>query len=155
MVAIGVSPNIKLAKDAGIEIGHTGGIKVNEYMQTNDPDIYAAGDCVEILNLITGKSVHAPYGDLANLEGRVAGENVITGNVAKFPGTIQTGICKVFDYGVGSTGLSEQNALQQGFDTIETVVNAGLDKPGFMQGKLLITKLVVNKTDGKILGHRS
>ncbi|MFY9362501.1 MAG: FAD-dependent oxidoreductase [Dysgonamonadaceae bacterium] len=152
VVAIGVSPNIKLAKDAGIEIGHTGGIKVNEYMQTNDPDIYAAGDCVEIPNLITGKSVHAPYGDLANLEGRVAGENVITGNVAKFPGTIQTGICKVFDYGVGSTGLSEQNALQQGFDTIETVVNAGLDKPGFMQGKLLITKLVVNKTDGKILG---
>jgi NADPH-dependent 2,4-dienoyl-CoA reductase/sulfur reductase-like enzyme/rhodanese-related sulfurtransferase len=152
VVAIGVSPNTKLAKNAGIEIGHTGGITVNEYMQTNDPDIYAAGDCVEIPNLITGKSVHAPYGDLANLEGRVVGENVIRGNVAKFPGTIQTGICKVFDYGVGSTGLSEQNALQQGFDTIETVVNASLDKPGFMQGKLLITKLVVNKTDGNILG---
>ena len=152
VVAIGVSPNTKLAKNAGIEIGNTGGITVNEYMQTNDPDIYAAGDCVEIPNLITGKSVHAPYGDLANLEGRVVGENVIMGNVAKFPGTIQTGICKVFDYGVGSTGLSEQNALQQGFDTIETVVNASLDKPGFMQGKLLITKLVVNKTDGNILG---
>lgn len=152
VVAIGVSPNIKLAKDAGIEIGHTGGIKVNEYMQTNDPDIYAAGDCVEIPNLITGESVLAPYGDLANLEGRVAGENVIMGNVAKFPGTIQTGICKVFDYGVGSTELSERNALQQGFDTIETVVNASLDKPGFMQGKLLITKLVVNKTNGNILG---
>ncbi|MCW1734848.1 FAD-dependent oxidoreductase [Anaerorudis cellulosivorans] len=152
VVAIGVSPNTKLAKNAGIEIGHTGGIKVNEYMQTNDPDIYAAGDCVEIPNLITGKSVHAPYGDLANLEGRVVGENVIMGNVAKFPGTIQTGICKVFDYGVGSTGLSEQNALQQGFDTIETVVNASLDKPGFMQGKLLITKLVVNKTNSNILG---
>lgn len=152
VVAIGVSPNTKLAKNAGIEIGNTGGIIVNEYMQTNDPDIYAAGDCVEIPNLITGKSVHAPYGDLANLEGRVAGENVIMGNVAKFSGTIQTGICKVFDYGVGSTGLSEQNALQQGFDTIETVVNASLDKPGFMQGKLLITKLVVNKTNGNILG---
>lgn len=152
VVAIGVSPNTKLAKNAGIEIGNTGGIIVNEYMQTNDPDIYAAGDCVEIPNLITGKSVHAPYGDLANLEGRVAGENVIMGNVAKFPGTIQTGICKVFDYGVGSTGLSEQNALQQGFDTIETVVNASLDKPGFIQGKLLITKLVVNKTNGNILG---
>lgn len=152
VVAIGVSPNTKLAKNAGIEIGSTGGIIVNEYMQTNDPDIYAAGDCVEIPNLITGKSVHAPYGDLANLEGRVAGENVIMGNVAKFSGTIQTGICKVFDYGVGSTGLSEQNALQQGFDTIETVVNASLDKPGFMQGKLLITKLVVNKTNGNILG---
>jgi NADPH-dependent 2,4-dienoyl-CoA reductase/sulfur reductase-like enzyme/rhodanese-related sulfurtransferase len=152
VIAIGVSPNTTFAKNAGIEIGNTGGIIVNEYMQTNDPDIYAAGDCVEIPNLITGKSVHAPYGDLANLEGRVAGENVIMGNAAKFPGTIQTGICKVFDYGVGSTGLSEQNALQQGFDTIETVVNASLDKPGFMQGKLLITKLVVNKINGNILG---
>ena len=60
VVAIGVSPNIKLAQDAGIEIGHAGGIQVNEYMQTNDPDIYAAGDCVEIPNLITGESVLHP-----------------------------------------------------------------------------------------------
>ncbi len=76
----------------------TGGIEVNEYMQTSDPDIYAVGDCVETLHRITGKKVLAPYGDLANLQGRVAGENAILGNVVTFPGTIQTGICKVFDY---------------------------------------------------------
>ena len=151
-MAIGVVPNVKLAKDAGIEIGQTGGIVVNDYMQTVDPDIYAVGDCLEIPNLLTGNPVHAPYGDLANLQGRVAGENVISGNVAKFPGTIQTGICKVFDYGVGATGLSEQNARKAGLKNIETVVNASLDKPGFMQGKLLITKLVVDKPDGTILG---
>ena len=152
VVAIGVTPNSKLAKDAGLAIGVTGGIVVDGYMQTSDADIYAVGDCIEIPNLITHKPVHAPYGDLANLQGRVVGENVILGNVAKFQGTIQTGICKVFDYGVGATGLSEQNALKMGYTNIETVVNASLDKPGFMHGNLLITKLVVEKSNGLILG---
>ncbi len=152
VLAIGVSPNSRLAREAGLSTGITGGVIVDQHMQTSDPDIYAAGDCIEITNLISGKPVHAPYGDLANLQGRVAGENVISGNVAKFQGTIQTGICKVFDYGVGATGLSEQNALKNGITNIETVTNASLDKPGFMQGKLLITKLVVDKTDGIILG---
>lgn len=152
VLAIGVTPNVKLAKEVGLEIGQTGGIVVNQYMQTNDPDIYAAGDCVEVPNLISGKAVHAPFGDLANLQGRIIGKNVIMGNVATFPGTIQTGICKVFDYGVGTTGLSEQTAQNLGIDGLETVVNASLDKPGFMQGKLLITKLMVKKESGEILG---
>ncbi|MDD3050855.1 MAG: FAD-dependent oxidoreductase [Candidatus Cloacimonetes bacterium] len=152
VIAIGVVPNTKLAKEAGLDIGKTGGILVNDYMQTSDPDIYAGGDCIEAVNIISKKPVHAPYGDLANLQGRIAGENVIAGNTAKFPGTIQTGICKVFEYGVGATGLSEQNAVRNGFTNLETVVNASLDKPGFMQGKLLITKLVVDKSSKKILG---
>jgi NADPH-dependent 2,4-dienoyl-CoA reductase/sulfur reductase-like enzyme/rhodanese-related sulfurtransferase len=151
VVAIGVRPNVKLAKEAGLEIGQLGGITTNEYMQTSDPDIYAAGDCCEVTNIITGKNVLAPFGDLANLQGRVAGENVIAGNVAKFPGTIQTGICKIFDYGVGITGLSETKAKEAGFD-YERVLNASPDKPGFMNGKLLITKLVVDKKSRKILG---
>ncbi len=152
VVAIGVSPNSKLARDAGLEIGSTGGIVVNEYMQTSDPDIYAAGDCVESLNLITGKKVHAPYGDLANLQGRVAGENAATANSVTFPGTIQTGICKVFDFAAGSTGLSEKAAQAAGFTDIETVINASPDKPGFMAGLLLVTKLIVERKSGKILG---
>lgn len=152
VIAIGVIPNTRLAVEAGLPIGKAGGVIVNEYMQTSDPDIYAVGDCIEIPNLITGNPVHAPYGDLANLQGRAAGENVISGNVARFPGTIQTGICKVFDYGVGSTGLSKKNCLKSGITNIETVVNASLDKPGFMQGKLLVTKLIVEKSNGLILG---
>jgi NADPH-dependent 2,4-dienoyl-CoA reductase/sulfur reductase-like enzyme/rhodanese-related sulfurtransferase len=151
VVAIGVIPNVKLARDSGIAVGDAGGITVNAHMQTSDPDIYAVGDCVETVHLITGKKVFAPYGDLANLQGRVAGENVILNNKATFPGTFQTGICKVFDFTAGSTGLSEKAAMRYGFD-IETVINASPDKPGFMQGKLLVTKLVVNKADGKILG---
>ena len=151
VVAIGVNPNVKIAKEAGIDIGETGGIKVDKYMQTSDKDVYASGDCVEINNMITGKQVLAPYGDLANLQGRVAGENAIVGNTVTFPGTIQTGICKVFDYGAGATGLSETNARKLGYD-IETVINASPDKPGFMEGQLLVTKVVADKKTGKILG---
>ena len=152
VVAIGVIPNVKLAREAGLSIGATGGIEVNEYMQTSDPDIYAVGDCVETVHRITGKKVLAPYGDLANLQGRVAGENAVMGNTVTFPGTIQTGICKVFDYSAGSTGLSETSAKKNGYDDIVTVMNASTDKPNFMGGELIITKLVCERSTGKILG---
>ncbi len=152
VVAIGVRPNVKLAKEAGLKIGELGGIAVNEYMQTSDPDIYAVGDCVESVNRITGKIVHAPYGDLANLQGRVAGENAASTNCVTFPGTIQTGICKVFDYGAGATGLSETVARRLGYNDIITVINASPDKPGFMEGKLLVTKLTADAKTGRILG---
>nr|WP_321452711.1 FAD-dependent oxidoreductase [uncultured Carboxylicivirga sp.] len=151
VVAIGVTPRVDLAREAGLDIGDLGGISVNDYMQTSDKDVYAVGDCIEVTNKITGKKVLAPYGDLANLEGRVAGENVILNDVATFKGTIQTGICKIFDYGVGITGLSESAAEKEELDYIK-VVNASPDKPGFMNGKLLITKLVAEKGTGRVLG---
>ncbi|OEU52742.1 MAG: pyridine nucleotide-disulfide oxidoreductase, partial [Desulfuromonadales bacterium C00003096] len=152
VMAIGVQPNTRLAEAAGIRIGTTGGIDVNPFMQTSDPDIYAVGDCVEISNRITGARTRAPFGDLANLQGRVAGENVALGNSAQFPGTIHTGICKVFDFSAGSTGLSEAKARAVGYDNIITVINASLDKPEFMGAKLLISKLVADARTGKILG---
>jgi len=152
VVAIGVRPNVKLAKEAGLKIGELGGIDVDGYMQTSDPDIYAVGDCVETVNRITGKKVLAPYGDLANLQGRAAGENAASENCVTFPGTIQTGICKVFDYAAGSTGLSETVAKRLGLSDIITVINASPDKPGFMEGKLLITKLIADSKTGRILG---
>ena len=152
VVAIGVRPNVTLAKNTGLKIGNLGGIDVNEYMQTSDPDIYAVGDCVETVNRITGKKVLAPYGDLANLQGRVAGENAASEDCVRFPGTIQTGICKVFDYSAGSTGLSETAAKKIGYSDIITVINASPDKPGFMEGKLLVTKLIADQKTGKLLG---
>ncbi|MCA1943962.1 MAG: FAD-dependent oxidoreductase [Desulfovibrio sp.] len=153
VVAIGVAPNTALARDAGLEIGATGGIAVNEHMQTSDADIYAAGDCVEVLQRITGKKTLAPYGDLANLEGRVAGENCALGNVARFPGTIHSGICKVFDFTAGAVGLSERRAREEGFAVV-TAINASPDKPGFMGAKLLISKLVADAATGRILGFQ-
>ncbi len=151
VVAVGVRPNAGLAKHAGLEVGEKGGIVVNEFMQTSDPDIYAAGDCVEIPSLLTGKRVHAPYGDLANIQGRVAGQNVVLGPHARFPGTLQTGVCKVFDFAAGATGLSETTAQKAGLNTV-SVVTAAPDKPGFMGGKLLIIKMVAERGTGRLLG---
>lgn len=151
VIAIGVRPNSTLAAEAGLVIGKTGGIITDDMMRTSDPSIFAVGDCVESKNLITGKPVYAPYGDLANLQGRVAGKNTADGQTATFPGTIQTGICKIFDYSAGTTGLCERAARDAGFDPV-TVTNASPDKPGFMSGKLLVTKLVADRSSAKILG---
>ena len=153
ILALGVVPNVKLAQEAGLSIGATGGISVDGHMRTSDPDIYAAGDCVEVNSRLTGEKTLAPYGDLANLEGRVAGENAALGDRAIFPGTIHSGICKVFDFAAGSTGLSEQKAKDAGYDAV-SVVNASPDKPGFMGAKLLVSKMIADAGTGRILGFQ-
>lgn len=154
VLAVGVRPNSELAQTAGLAIGTLGGILVNDHMQTSDPDIYAAGDCVENKNILTGRNVLAPMGDLANLQGRVAGENAVSEKKAVFPGTILTGICKIFDFSVGATGLSEKAAKSIGLTGYETALNAGTDKPGFMGGKLLVSKMLINSSDKRILGYQ-
>jgi NADPH-dependent 2,4-dienoyl-CoA reductase/sulfur reductase-like enzyme/rhodanese-related sulfurtransferase len=154
VAATGVRPNVQLAREAGLKVGELGGILVDEHMVTSDPDIYAAGDCVEIKHLITGKNVLAPMGDLANLQGRVAGENAMCGNSIVFPGTIHTSICKAFDFAAGSTGLTEKSARENAIDNIETVINASPDKPGFMGAGLLVSKIMVDKSSKRILGYQ-
>jgi NADPH-dependent 2,4-dienoyl-CoA reductase/sulfur reductase-like enzyme/rhodanese-related sulfurtransferase len=154
VAATGVRPNVLLAREAGLKLGELGGILVDEYMMTSDPDIYAAGDCVEIKHLITGKNVLAPMGDLANLQGRVAGENAICGNSIVFPGTIHTAICKAFDFAAGSTGLTEKSARENGISNLETVINASPDKPGFMGAGLLVSKIMIDKSSKRILGYQ-
>jgi rhodanese-related sulfurtransferase len=93
-------------------------------------------------------------GDLANLQGRVAGENAICGNSIVFPGTIQTAICKAFDFAAGSTGLTEKSARENAIDNVETVINASPDKPGFMGAGLLVSKIMVDKSSKRILGYQ-
>ncbi len=153
VVAIGVVPNAALAKEAGLDIGAFGGIVVDEHMRTSDPAIYAAGDCVEINHRITGKKTYAPYGDLANLEARVAADNMILGDKVVFPGTVNSGICKVFDLSAGATGLSEKRARAEGYEVV-TATNASLDRPGFMGAKLLVSKMVADAKTGRILGFQ-
>jgi NADPH-dependent 2,4-dienoyl-CoA reductase/sulfur reductase-like enzyme/rhodanese-related sulfurtransferase len=153
VVAIGVEPNTSLAKKSGLKTGTTNGIMVNEFMQTSDPDIYAAGDCIETVHRVTGKPAYMPLGDLANLQGRVAGENVIKGNRARFKGTIKTSICKVFDYNAGSTGVSEKEARENGFDPV-SVISSGPDRPGFMGAKILISKMTACRKTGRLLGYQ-
>jgi len=153
VVAVGVRPNTALAEAAGIAIGERGGIAVNEFMQTSDPDVYAVGDCIEVTQRITGKKVLMPLGDLANLQGRVAGQNAVLGNKATFPGTIQTGVCKVFDCTAGATGLSETTAGKLGYD-VTAAIAVCLDKPPFMGGKPIILKMVAETATGRLLGFQ-
>jgi NADPH-dependent 2,4-dienoyl-CoA reductase/sulfur reductase-like enzyme/rhodanese-related sulfurtransferase len=152
VVAIGVRPEISLAKAAGLRIGDARGISVNRFLQTSDPDIYAAGDCIEVTNLITHNKQHWPMGDAANLQGRVIAQNLIAGNIQEYEGIVGTGICKVFDFAAGSTGLSEKMAQAEGYTNIITAIHAAPDKPGFMGGKPVIIKVVADKTTGRFLG---
>lgn len=151
IVAVGVKPNVKLAQEAGLEIGKSGGIAVNEKMQTSNEDIYAVGDCVEVLNMITGKKCLMPLGSTANKHGRVAAMN-ICGMQDSFPGVLNTAICKVFDYNVSCTGLSERLAKQEGFDTI-TLLSPAPDRAHFYpSAKPIMIKFVVDKATRKLLG---
>jgi len=151
VLAPGVTPNVALARDAGIEIGTTGAIAVDGRLCTNDPDIFACGDCCETTHLITGKKVHIPLGSTANKQGRVAGMNA-AGAEATFAGVIGTSILKVFDINAGKTGLSEVEALANGYD-IETVLSPSHDKAHFFPGaKPIVLKLIAEKSSGRILG---
>jgi len=154
VLAIGVRPNVTLAQAAGLEIGRTGAIKVNDHMQTSDPDIFAAGDCVECQDLMTGGPCFVPLGSTANKQGRVAAVN-LCGGQDRFPGVLGSTVCKVFDFCVGRTGLSESAARAQGCDTVTAIAPAP-DKAHFMPGaKLLILKLIADRESRKLLGAQA
>jgi NADPH-dependent 2,4-dienoyl-CoA reductase/sulfur reductase-like enzyme/rhodanese-related sulfurtransferase len=155
VISIGVKPNSSLALNAGLKVGDSKGIQVNRFMQTSDPFIYAAGDCTEVTNLITHNKQHFPMGDAANLQGRVVAQNVVRGNSEEYNGVIGTGICKVFDFTAGSTGLSQKMAEREGFQNIITAVHAAPDKPGFMGASPLIIKLIAAKSTGRFLGMQA
>ena len=113
--SIGVRPELTLAKVAGLEIGASGGLVVNDTMRTNDPDIYAAGDMVEVTNKIHGKKVRIPLAGPANRQGRIAATNMLGGRMV-YHGALGTSVVKLFDSTVASTGLSEKAAREAGFD---------------------------------------
>ncbi len=149
--AIGVRPDSKLAKEAGLEIGPFGDIVVNEYLQTSDPDIYSGGDCVANVSIITGKKMFVPLGSTANKHGHVIAAN-ITGGSEKFPGIVSTACVKVFDFNTGRVGLGEKQALEAGFETVTALV-PNPDKPMYYPGnKEVIIKLIVDKKTRRILG---
>lgn len=153
LLAVGVRPNVELAKKAGLAIGETRAIQVNEYLQTSDPDIYAGGDCVENTQRVTGKKIYAPLGSTANKHGRCIADH-IAGRGTPFPGVLGTAICKVFDYTIARTGLSEREAKAAGFD-IETVICPGPDRPHYYPGNAtIIIKLIADKKSGRLLGSQ-
>ncbi|SDF70288.1 FAD-dependent oxidoreductase [Sporolituus thermophilus] len=154
ILAIGVRPNVELARDAGLELGVTGAIAVNEYMQTSDPDIYAGGDCVENTNIITGRKVYAPMGSTANKHGRVIGEN-LCGAKAKFRGVLNTVVVKVMDLNVGKVGLTERDAKELGYEYVTALIG-GHDRPHYMPGaKLMSLKIIVDANTRRVLGAQA
>lgn len=159
VIATGVKPNNQLARETGIEIGFTGGIKVNNLMQTSIPHIYAAGDCTEDTFIPTKQSVYLALGTIANKQGRVAAINVnsdYTGVVEKFDGILGSMVTKFFDFSIACTGISETKAkeLQKyiNIDPISATVNE-YDKAGYMPNIGYITvKLIADRRTGEILG---
>ncbi|KHE93056.1 MAG: FAD-dependent oxidoreductase [Candidatus Scalindua rubra] len=151
LLATSIRPNTQLATKAGIEIGPTGAIHVNEKLETNIPDIYAVGDCVETKHLVTGKPVWIPLATTSNKHGRVAGINITGGNDI-FPGILGTFVVKVFDWTIAKTGLSEKEAVKNGFET-ETIIVPANDKAHYYPGsKRIIIKLIAEKRSGLLLG---
>ena len=151
LLALGYRPVVDLARDADLAIGATGGISVNEYMQTSDPDIYSGGDCVENTHRVTGKKVLTPLGSTANKHGRIIGTN-ITGGSDTFPGVMGTAVVKVFDVNASRTGLSEREARAAGFDVV-TSIAPGFEYASYYPGAKMITvKMVVDRKTRKVLG---
>ncbi|MFB1082361.1 FAD-dependent oxidoreductase [Jeotgalibacillus sp. JSM ZJ347] len=150
ILSVGIRPNTDLAREIGVEIGETGAIKVNRKMQTNVPDIFAVGDVAESFSLITGKPIYRPLGSTANKTGRIAGQ-VITGENAEHRGILGTGIFKVFDLAVAQTGLTEKEAVEEGY-SIEVLHNIKPDRPEYLGGKEMVIKAVADRKTGKLLG---
>lgn len=150
LLATGIKPNTKLAKNAGIELGEHGAIKVDKYLKTNFDDIYSCGDCIEMFSSIDGKPMYRPLGSTANKTGTIAGAN-ISGKDEEFKGIIGTSIYRVFDLAVGQTGLSEKEAIKSGYGIVVSV-DKRMNKPEYMGGKSIIIKAVAEKKTGRLLG---
>ena len=150
ILSVGVRPEVTLAREARLVIGVTGAIRVDTYMRTSDADIYACGDCIEQFNIVTNKPVYRPLGSTANKTGHIAGDNV-SGSSVEFRGILGTGIYQIFGLAVAMTGLSEKEALKEGYD-IEICHNIKPSKPDYMGGKELVIKAIADRKDGRILG---
>ena len=152
LMGVGVRPNSRLAEEAGLELGFRGTIKVNQRMQTSDPDIYAAGDCAEQTHLISGQPVWIPLGSTANKQARVAAVNLTGGNDC-FPGVLGTALVRIGKLNIGRTGLQLRDLEQIGLDHYASCVVPMNDKPGYMPGsKPLVLILHAERRSRKVVG---
>jgi NADPH-dependent 2,4-dienoyl-CoA reductase/sulfur reductase-like enzyme len=151
LMAVGVIPNVEIAREADVELGKTGSVRTDTAQKTNLADIYVAGDCCEVFNLVSQDWVHTPLGDIANKQGRVAGENAAGGRAA-FLGVVGSAAFKVFELEVAFTGLGTQAAQRYGFEVGSQVIEAE-SKVGYMPGaKRIVVKLIFDRKNGRVLG---
>jgi CoA-dependent NAD(P)H sulfur oxidoreductase len=150
VLATGVRPRVKLAEEAGIKLGPTGALAVNEYMETSEAAIYAAGDCAETTHLVSGRPAYVPLGTTANKQGRVAGENAAGGR-ARFAGIVGTAATKVFSLEIARTGLNLAQAREAGFAARAAIIHAA-SRARYLGGKDILVKMVADKSSGRLLG---
>ncbi len=154
LLSIGVRPTLKLAMDAGLEIGEAGGLLVNNKLQTSDPDIFAAGDMVEIEHRVNGKKVRIPLAGPANRQGRIAAENALGGQHS-YKGAIGTSVVRVFDAVAGITGISLKQARAAGIDADAVVVHKEHHTSYYPGAETLSVLLVFDKNTGVVLGGQT
>jgi len=155
LLAIGVRPEVKIARDCGLELGARGGIRVDEQMRTSDPDIFAVGDAIDVTDVVTGGPVLVPLAGPANRQGRIAAD-AISGRPSKFRGVQATAVCGVFDLTVAMTGASEKALARAGYETAESVYLHPGHHVGYFPGARPIhLKLTFDRRDGRILGAQA
>ena len=151
IVATGVKAEVSLAREAGIEIGESGAIAVNEFLQTSDPSVYACGDCIEHFNLITQKPGFFPLGSTANKTGRIVGD-IITGGKLSFRGVVGTGIFQVFGLNVAKTGLTESQARAAGYDIEIANIVMPPERISALKNENIHIKAIADRDTEKLLG---
>ena len=150
ILSTGLRPNVEIAAEAGVELGRTGAIRVDEYMQTNLAGIYAAGDCAEAQHRVTGRPDYIPLGTTANKMGRVAGANA-AGRREPFAGIVGTAIVNVFGLGVAVTGLSAEQARREGFPARSARITSR-SRAGYFGGQPITVELVADASTRRLLG---
>jgi NADPH-dependent 2,4-dienoyl-CoA reductase/sulfur reductase-like enzyme len=151
LMGVGTRYNTALAQSIGIEMGQSGAIKVDFHQKTSRENVWAVGDCCEAFHRVAGKWVYFPLGDVANKQGRVAGQN-IGGASVKFPGIVGAQAFKAFKLEVAATGLTEEEAVKYGFEPVSSLIwGLPIGRP-MAQGEKLGIKLVGDKKTGKLLG---
>jgi NADPH-dependent 2,4-dienoyl-CoA reductase/sulfur reductase-like enzyme/rhodanese-related sulfurtransferase len=154
LLSIGVRPTLQLAKEGGLDLGQAGGLLVNSQLQTSDPDIYAAGDMIEVEHRVNGKKVRIPLAGPANRQGRIAAENACGGNHT-YQGALGTSVVRVFDAVAGTTGLSLKQARQAGIDADSVVVHKEHHTSYYPNAEMVSVMLVFDRETGVILGGQT
>ena len=153
ILAMGIRPNTEFLQDAGLEM-FKGALLTNQALQTNDPDIYAVGDCAMVTNRITGKPQWSPMGSTANIAGRAAAQH-LAGKAVRYPGVLGTGVAKLAGFCMGRTGLLEQAAREAGYDA-ESVICVVDDKAHYYPGAdLFVIKLIADRKSHRLLGMQT
>ena len=149
--ATGAKPNVELARKGGLQIGSTGAIAVNQYLQTSDPDIYAVGDCMENWDVITGSKMRRLMVTTAGITGEIAATNLVLGNTIPYQGTAMTFIIEIFGHQVGSVGFTEKLAQAKGLDVISHITTTLPTRPKYGK-KPVYCKLIAERGVGNIVG---